>query len=670
LYFNTLGILIVNDISLFTNFRLLCFVKTTLMKTGNTKQVREIPSGLVTLKKIVEGTSDHTGTRFFQLLVKNLAESLDAHGVWVTEYLRDKNRLRALAFWLEDHFVNEYEYDVPGTPCEPVLKNDSICHVPDNVIRLYPDDPDLPPLGAVSYMGLALRDENGNVLGHLALLDNKPMPKIPDAFAIFKIFAARAAAEMRRLRYEKMLIENEAKLNRLVNGTREALIEIDDSMIITQANQAAVNAFMTKPGNLAGQPVKLLFDAGSFQKITRSILHLHQQNDLLSSTFIQGHLTCIKAGKNTFPAEVTISKYNYGGVPYHALFIRDVSDRFRSREEIRQLNTETVMLREKLNAHYSDHILGESPEILKALRAVEQVAPTDTTVLIRGETGTGKELFALAIHKASQRRNKPLVTLNCAALPSELVESELFGHVKGAFTGATNSREGRFSMANGGTIFLDEIGELPLPLQAKLLRVLQEGEFEPVGSSKTQKVDVRVVAATNRNMEDETAKGTFREDLYYRLNVFPIDIPPLRERGSDIILLAQAFLEKFARRSGIAMTPLDEFSKQRLLAWHWPGNVREMQNIMERCIITSQHGRINLASVLPGAENRQPAAIPSENRIMTEQEMVALETQNIIRALELSHWKISGEDGAAALLQIPPTTLSSRISKLGIRRKN
>ncbi|MFU8842977.1 MAG: sigma-54 interaction domain-containing protein [Bacteroidales bacterium] len=328
------------------------------------------------------------------------------------------------------------------------------------------------------------------------------------------------------------------------------------------------------------------------------------------------------------------------------------------------------MLREKLNAHYSDHILGESPEILKALRAVEQVAPTDTTVLIRGETGTGKELFALAIHKASQRRNKPLVTLNCAALPSELVESELFGHVKGAFTGATNSREGRFSMANGGTIFLDEIGELPLPLQAKLLRVLQEGEFEPVGSSKTQKVDVRVVAATNRTMEEETAKGAFREDLYYRLNVFPIDIPLLRERGSDIILLAQAFLEKFARRSGIAMTPVDEFSKQRLLAWHWPGNVRELQNIMERCIITSQHGRINLASVLPDAENLQPATIPTEHRIMTEQEMVALETQNIIRALELSHWKISGEDGAAALLQIPPTTLSSRINKLGIRRKN
>jgi transcriptional regulator with GAF, ATPase, and Fis domain len=307
----------------------------------------------------------------------------------------------------------------------------------------------------------------------------------------------------------------------------------------------------------------------------------------------------------TFPAEVTVSKYKYNKRNYHALFLRNVSERVKAREEIKQLNVEATLLREQVSTMHFDHIIGESPEIIKALQAVEQVAPTDSTVLIRGETGTGKELFALAIHKASNRKNKPMVALNCAALPSELVESELFGHVKGAFTGAATAREGRFMLADGGTIFLDEIGELPLQLQAKLLRVLQEGEFEPVGTSKTQKVNVRVVAATNRMLEEEIEKGKFREDLYYRLNVFPIDIPPLRERGNDIILLAEAFLEKFARRSAVPRVVLNEVNKQQLLNYQWPGNVRELQNIMERCVITSRGGKINLPELCLFRKNKK-----------------------------------------------------------------
>jgi transcriptional regulator with GAF, ATPase, and Fis domain len=346
-------------------------------------------------------------------------------------------------------------------------------------------------------------------------------------------------------------------------------------------------------------------------------------------------------------------------------------------------------LREELFSRNFSDIIGESPEILKALEAVKQVAPMESTVLIRGETGTGKELFARAIHKSSKRKDKPLVTLNCAALPAELVESELFGHVKGAYTGAIQSREGRFAIADGGTLFLDEIGELPMPLQAKLLRVLQEGEFEPVGSSKTRKVNVRVIAATNRNIEEEIGNGRFRQDLYYRLNVFPFDVPPLRDRGNDIVLLAEAFLEKFSGRSDTASGPLDEASKQRLLAYHWPGNVRELQNIIERCIITSQGGKPNLTHLLPepAIQQHRPSNSPVLNidhllpsttinnvmaapgeRVLTEQEIIEIERQNIIRALEITNWKISGKDGAAALLQIPSTTLSSRLSKLGIPR--
>ncbi|MGF1584128.1 MAG: sigma 54-interacting transcriptional regulator [Bacteroidales bacterium] len=227
----------------------------------------------------------------------------------------------------------------------------------------------------------------------------------------------------------------------------------------------------------------------------------------------------------------------------------------------------------------------------------------------------------------------------------------------------------RFKLADGGTIFLDEIGELPLPLQAKLLRVLQEGEFEPVGSSVTQKVNVRVIAATNRNLEDEIKKGKFRLDLYYRLNVFPFDVPPLRERGNDIILLAEAFLVKFAGRASIAIEPLDELSRQRLLAYNWPGNVRELQNIIERCVITSRNGKINLSSILPGNTTTGSAdEIITGQRIFTDQEMTEIEKQNITRALEMTGWKVSGEDGAAMLLQIPATTLSSRIRKLGIQK--
>jgi formate hydrogenlyase transcriptional activator len=325
------------------------------------------------------------------------------------------------------------------------------------------------------------------------------------------------------------------------------------------------------------------------------------------------------------------------------------------------------MLREKVSAQSFDDIIGNSVPMLEAIKLVNQVAPMDSTVLIRGETGTGKELFAQAIHKASQRKDKSMVTLNCAALPSELVESELFGHVKGAFTGASTSRDGRFLLADKGTIFLDEIGELPLSLQAKLLRVLQEGEFEPVGSSKTQKVDVRVIAATNRDLEKEVAKGTFREDLFYRLNVFPLQVPPLKDRGEDILMLSEAFMEKCAKRSALSMSPLNEVHKHQLLAYHWPGNVRELQNIIERGVITHVDSKLNLAG-LTSAIGEQPSSLSPNNLILTEPEMNELEKANIIKALDATNWKISGADGAAALLQIPPTTLSSRIGKLKITR--
>jgi transcriptional regulator with GAF, ATPase, and Fis domain len=302
------------------------------------------------------------------------------------------------------------------------------------------------------------------------------------------------------------------------------------------------------------------------------------------------------------------------------------------------------------------------------LADVDRVAATDATVLVTGETGTGKELIARAIHRKSARAKGPLVTVNCAAIPGNLQESELFGHEKGAFTGALQRRDGRFKLADKGTLFLDEVGEMPPELQAKLLRVLQEGEFEPLGSPRTLRVDVRVVAATNKDLAQMAREGTFRADLLYRLDVFPLHLPPLRERGEDVALLAEAFARGFAKRRGRAVAPLSPDDKARLRRYDWPGNVRELQNVIERALITSRDGRtLNLDRALPEAS--APIAAPADpERVLTVTELEDLERRNVERALAAAGWKISGEDGAARLLGLNPNTLASRMKRLGIRK--
>jgi transcriptional regulator with GAF, ATPase, and Fis domain len=319
----------------------------------------------------------------------------------------------------------------------------------------------------------------------------------------------------------------------------------------------------------------------------------------------------------------------------------------------------------------SGEIIGRSDNLARVLAELRQVAPADTTVLILGETGTGKEIFARALHEASRRRGKPLIKVNCAAVPAALIESEFFGHERGAFTGATAKRDGRFTLADGGTIFLDEVGELPLELQGKLLRVLQEGEFEPVGSSRTRKVDVRVVAATNRDLGKATAEGRFREDLFYRLNVFPLTLPPLRERGDDVVLLAERFARQFAARAGRQLAPLSSDAAARLRSYSWPGNVRELQNVIERAVITASGGQLNLDRALPVTSIAEEADRPVANRsgVLTAKDLAGLERDNLRRALESTGWQIAGDTGAARLLGMAPSTLASRIKALGLRRE-
>jgi formate hydrogenlyase transcriptional activator len=325
-----------------------------------------------------------------------------------------------------------------------------------------------------------------------------------------------------------------------------------------------------------------------------------------------------------------------------------------------QLEVENIYFRQEIKKkHQFDHIIGQSDGLKYVLYRVEQVAPTNTTVLILGETGTGKELIAAAIHNMSPRTDRPLITVNCAALPANLMESELFGREKGAFTGADTRQVGRFEIAHGSTLCLDEIGELPLEVQAKLLRVIQHNEFERLGSSHTIKVDVRIVATTNRNLEEEVRKGRFRQDLYYRLNIFPITVPPLRQRKEDIPLLVQAFIEQYSRRLGKQITSIQKETMQALQDYPWPGNVRELESVIERAVILCP------GPVLQLADELENLSLPLSSTARTLEEM---ERNQIVKTLSETQWRIEGKDGAASILGLHPSTLRARMHKLGIRR--
>ena len=626
------------------------------------------------LRTILEGTATETGEQFFKALVKKLAAALNTHGAWVTEYFPESRRLKALAFWMGEQWLEGWEMVVDGTPCERVIDERCLIHIPDNLVEIYGNDPDVQAVGAASYMGMPLLDLNGAILGHLAVLDMRPMPHEPRAQVLFQIFAARAAAELRRLRVEAQVREREQKLGRLVGSAMDAIIEVDQHLQVTQMNPAAEKVFGCAAAEAAGRTFTHFLTADSREKLARLIIDLDTRPDGQRSLWIPGGLAATNDHGGSFQAEATLSRFDLEREPFYTLILRNVNERLEAEQKIRSLTVETEYLREEISSLVgADEIIGGSEALRKVLADVKEVAVTDATVLILGETGTGKELIAHAIHRSSRRRDRPLIKVNCATMPATLIESELFGHEQGAFTGATKKREGRFALAHGGTIFLDEVGELPLDLQSKLLRVLQEGEFEPVGSSQTRKVDVRVLAATNRDIESAARTGKFREDLYYRLNVFPIQVPPLRERRGDVGSLAAGFAKKFAQRMGRSIQPLSDDCIRRLEAYRWPGNVRELQNIVERAVITSRDGRLNLDRALPESVNAVAGAVTNDSstvqRVHTAKELEELERNNIIAALKSTEWKVAGENGAAQLLGVKPTTLSSRMKALCIERK-
>jgi len=362
---------------------------------------------------------------------------------------------------------------------------------------------------------------------------------------------------------------------------------------------------------------------------------------------------------------VSLKRNDTGAPDYMIAVVEDITARKQAEEELQalknQLENENIYLQEEIRVeHNFGEIIGRCDAFKSVLRKVEQVAGTEATVLILGETGTGKELIARAVHDLSGRKKRPLVKVNCASLPANLIESELFGHEKGAFTGALARKSGRFELADGGTIFLDEIGDLPLELQAKLLRVLQEGEFERLGNPQTMKVDVRVIAATNRDLKKLMEQGLFREDLYYRLNVFPIDTPPLRERMEDIPDLVRHFIHKYKTKTASKVSKVASGEMKALQSYRWPGNIRELENIIERALIISRGESLELEEWLMQST---PQKVSGKMASLSENEKA-----HILKALELTAGRISGDKGAAKLLDINPKTLRSRMVKLGLLR--
>src|SRR5262245_311308 len=521
---------------------LLALRRKTLGRAG-TRSAEEL------LQAITQGTAAVTGTKFFTSLVEHLAHALKVRRVYVAECENDRARTRAL--WM-DGFRPAFEYDVRETPCMKVTQGET-CLISHNVRQYFPHIELLKQLNAESFIGVPLWDSSHRVIGHMVLVDDKPMSEDPLWISVLQTFATRAGVELEREQADEKL--------------REALAQVESL-------------------------------------------------------------------KN-------------------------------------RLHAENVYLQEEIRTeHRFDEMVGRSAALVTVLQKVERVAATDATVLVTGETGTGKELIARALHDRSGRKHRPLVKVNCGAVPASLIESELFGHVKGAFTGAIDRRVGRFELADGGTLFLDEISELTLETQVKLLRVLQEQEFEPVGSSKTLRVDVRIIAATNRDLTEEVRLGRFRSDLFFRLNVIPLTVPPLRKRPEDIPLLVTYFVSRFGKKFGRKIDGVSRDAMELLTKYQWPGNVRELQNIIERAVVLATGPVLTVDAELLSIGDAQVLAAPeTASRAGQFVSMRDAERQHVEAVLKHTNGVIEGPQGAARILNLNPNTLRSRMRKLGVLGK-
>ena len=492
------------------------------------------------LKILAKGTAGHVGIEFFENLVMCIIKAVDVQSAIVTECVNDeKTRLKTIAY-AKDRLIKEnIEYDTAGTPCHVIMTEKDALYVPHEVQKIYPAEE-----GVESYVGVPILDNQNEVLGHIAVLDQTHFNFSNVKIDVLKIFAARCAAEIKRIKAERQL------------------------KVVLEENIAL-----------------------------KSMLSLENS-----------YLRSVVSRSNIYTNVTTQSKAVQG-----------------------------------------------------IIRLVSKVAKTRSTVLLTGETGTGKGVFAETIHEMSDRSDRAIVKVNCAALPKELIESELFGHERGAFTGAIDRKIGKFEVANGGTIFLDEVGELPLEQQVKLLKVLQEKEFERIGGNKTIKTDVRVIAATNKDLVREVEAGSFRRDLYYRLNVFPVHLPPLRERKEDLKDFIAFFIEKHCQECTSKPPEFDKRSLKQMNEYHWPGNIRELENVVERALILYDGKKLSL-DLIPLQNGQNPLQTAKGQPSLEE-----IERQYIKEVLMKANYKVSGPNSASEILQVNPNTLYSKMKKLGIK---
>jgi PAS domain S-box-containing protein len=501
---------------------------------------------------------------------------------------------------------------------------------------------------------------------------------------------------VKTLGYDKRKLQAFIEIfDNILGSVREPLVVLDSDLKVLKANHSFYRTFKVKPEETEGV---LIYDLGNrqwdipklrelleeilpqnstfndfevehnFETIGRKIMHLNARRVYKGSKQTQMILLAIE--------DVTEREYYKRHLEElvekrtaEIRVAREEAEKDKQRAEAAlfeikklkdQLEAERAYLQEEIKLEYNhENIIGQSDGLNYVLYKVEQIARSNTIVLVLGETGTGKELVVRAIHGLSLRKERALVKVNCATLPSNIIESELFGHEKGAFTGANSRNLGRFEVADGATLFLDEIGELPLELQSKLLRVVQDGEFERLGSSHTIKIDVRIIAATNRNLEEEVRRGRFREDLWYRLNIFPITMPPLRDRLDDIPLLVDFYVKKISKRMGKSIEIIPASVMNTLQNYHWPGNVRELENVLERAVINSSGPKLRLVDELKK---------PQKDLSTAQKTLEAVERDHILRILDQTEWKVSGKNGAAEILGLNRSTLRARMRKLDIRK--
>ena len=622
---------------------------------------------------------------FFSEFVRHMAVALDVQIAFVSLFTNCETRMRMLAMWDGGQVHSDMEYDVAPTPCVEVMKG-RIFHCPRDVRVRFPNDPHLRELGAESYRGVPLVGPSRHHRGHIGAVDTKPMEDEPRFVTVMQMFAARAAAELDRVEAETALALSHARLDGVLQSTKDAIITAELGLRIAIANRSAARIFGTPGSSLSGQSLDAFLTPPLrdwLRAETRPPRHGPESKPngeaTTQHTWLPEGARCRRHDGHEFPVEGSMSRVSIADREYITLVLNDVEEKQRELAQITLLERDRDYLSQELaKRHGTSELVGCSPAMTEIIAHIDRVASTDATVLITGETGTGKEVIARAIHARSKRRHRPLVRLNCAALSSSLIESELFGHEKGSFTGANQQRLGRFEIADGATLFLDEIGELPLDLQPKLLRVLQEGELERVGSSETRTVDVRILAASNRDLRAMAKTGRFRDDLYYRLIGFPLHLRPLRERTEDIVPLAEHFLARLAREYGRQGARFSESAIAELHAYPWPGNVRELRSVVERALISSTGDEVSLSPLgnEPRAPAKRQAAAPeqakSQDQASAQAEPIGrledVERRHIERVLEHTGGVIEGPSGAAKLLDIKPSTLRSRMRRLGVKR--